>query len=111
MRSGVASCPSPESNIPFALVPFSNRSIRRLIPAVPALSRVKVLMWPLDLLDRLLCWPYREFRALPPNHLRIRVGVGNRILFNAAQFRLMPINFWLDAIAAGRVTPDSRIVD
>lgn len=68
-------------------------------------------MWPLDALDWALSLPYRELRGLPPNHMRIRVGVGNRILFNGAQFRLMPINFWIDALAAGHVTLESRIVD
>jgi SAM-dependent methyltransferase len=92
-------------------MPLSDRSIRRFIPAVPALSRVRPLMWPIDLLDRALCWPIREFRGLPPNHLRIRVGVGNRLFFNAAQFRAMPINFWLDAFAEGHATMSSRILD
>ncbi len=92
-------------------MPIADRTIRRLIPAVPALSRIKPLMWPLDLIDRVLSLPYREFRDLPPNHMRIRVGVGNRILFNAAQFRAMPIAFWLDALERGVVRLDSNIVD
>lgn len=91
--------------------PVSDSALRRLIPAVPALSRAWPLMWPLDLLDRVLCLPYREFRGLPPNHMRIRIGVGNRLLFNAAQFRLHPLDFWLDALAHGRVRLDSNIVD
>lgn len=92
-------------------MPIADRTIRRLIPAVPALSRVKVLMWPLDVLDRVLSLPYRELRGLPPNHMRIRVGVGNRLLFNGTQFRLLPINFWLDALAEGHVSLSSNIVD
>lgn len=68
-------------------------------------------MWPLDLIDRVLCLPYREFRDLPPNHLRIRVGVGNRILFNAAQFKTFPVAFWLDALERGLVRLDSTIID
>ncbi len=87
------------------------RLIRRLVPAVPALSRVRALMLPLDLLDRLACLPFRELRGLPPNRFRIRVGVGNRILFNAAHYRLSPMNFWLHAFAGGYATPASRIVD
>lgn len=92
-------------------MPLADQTIRRLVPAVPALSRVRALMLPLDLLDRVLCLPYREFRDLPPNHLRIRVGVGNRILFNAAQFRTFPIAFWLDALERGLVRLDSNILD
>jgi SAM-dependent methyltransferase len=68
-------------------------------------------MLPLDLIDRVLCLPYREFRDLPPNRLRIRVGVGNRILFNAAQFKTFPVAFWLDALERGLVRLDSTILD
>lgn len=92
-------------------MPIADRSIRRLVPAVPALSRVKLLMWPLNAIDRVLSLPYRELRGLPPNHMRIRVGVGNRLLFNAAQYRLLPINFWIDALAEGHVSLHSNIVD
>ena len=81
------------------------------MPAVPRLSRVGWLMWPLDVLDRALCWPWRELRGLPPNRMRIRVGVRNRIFFNGAHFVRFPVNFWLEALAAGVVRPDSRIVD
>lgn len=92
-------------------MPIADRTIRRLVPAVPALSRVKVLMWPLDALDRVLNLPYRELRGLPPNHMRIRVGVGNRLLFNGTQFRMLPMNFWIDALAEGHVSLSSNIVD
>jgi ubiquinone/menaquinone biosynthesis C-methylase UbiE len=90
---------------------ITDRTIRRLVPAVPVLSRVRALMIPLDLIDRVVNLPYREFRALPPNRMRIRVGVGNRLLFNAAQFRTMPIAFWIDALERGVVRLDSHIVD
>jgi SAM-dependent methyltransferase len=92
-------------------VGVGNHTIRRFLPAAPALSRVRALMFPLDLIDRLLCMPYQEFRALPPNRLRIRAGGGNRLLFNAAQFRNFPIAFWLDALERGLVRLDSSIVD
>ena len=61
--------------------------VRRLVPSVPALSRNRLLMAPLDLLDRVISLPFAEARKLPPNRLRIRVGVGNRILFNQFQHR------------------------
>lgn len=85
--------------------------VRRIVPALPTLSRRRWLMAPLDGLDWLLRWPYREFRDLPPNRFRIRVGVGNRILFNAAHFRVFPMNFWLEALHAGAVRLDSSILD
>lgn len=86
-------------------------SLRRLVPAVPVLSRARWAMLPLDLLDRALNLPWREFRNIPPNRMRLRVGVGNRLLFNAAHFRLLPINFWLDALNAQIVSLDSAILD
>ncbi len=85
--------------------------LRRVVPALPTLSRRRWLMAPLDAIDWLLRRPYAEFRDLPPNRFRIRVGVGNRILFNAAHFRLFPVNFWLEALNAGVLRMDSNILD
>jgi SAM-dependent methyltransferase len=85
--------------------------VRRLVPALPTLSRRRWLMAPLDAADWLLRLPYAELRGLPPNRFRIRVGVGNRLLGNAAHYRVFPLNFWLEALAAGVVRLDSRILD
>jgi SAM-dependent methyltransferase len=85
--------------------------VRRLVPSVPVLSRNRLLMAPLDLLDRLISLPFAEARKLPPNRLRIRVGAGNRILFNQFQHRLVPVNFWVGVFATGLVRLDSRILD
>jgi SAM-dependent methyltransferase len=85
--------------------------VRRLVPSVPVLSRNRLLMAPLDLLDRLLSLPFGGAGKLPPNRLRIRVGAGNRILFNQLQHRLVPVNFWLGVFASGLVRLDSRILD
>ena len=78
---------------------------------MPVLSRNRLLMAPLDLLDRLISLPFGGSGKLPPNHLRIRVGAGNRILFNQVQHRLVPVNFWLGVFASGLVRLDSRILD
>jgi SAM-dependent methyltransferase len=85
--------------------------LRRLVPAVPALSHKRLLMGPLDLLDRVISVPFGDAATLPPNRLRIRVGVGNRVLFNQMLHRLMPVNFWLSAFASGLVRLDARIAD
>ncbi|MHC4128346.1 MAG: class I SAM-dependent methyltransferase [Planctomycetota bacterium] len=85
--------------------------LRRIVPSVPVLSRNRLLMAPLDLADRLISLPFGDARKLPPNRLRIRVGAGNRILFNQLQHRLRPVNFWLYAFASGLVRLDSRILD
>lgn len=85
--------------------------LRRMVPALPTLSRRRWLMAPLDAVDWLARRPYRELRGLPPNRFRIRVGVGNRVLFNAAHYRVFPVNFWLEALNAGVVRMDSNILD
>jgi SAM-dependent methyltransferase len=71
-------------------------------------------MWPIDVLDQLTRLPYRELRHLPPNRLRIRIGVGNRILFNGVQFRLfavIAVNYWMAAFEKNLVTATSNILD
>ncbi len=85
--------------------------VRRLIPSVPVITRNRILMAPLDMLDRVISWPFGVGSSLPPNRLRLRVGVGNRLLFNQIHHRCLPINFWLNAFASGRVGLESRILD
>jgi SAM-dependent methyltransferase len=62
----------------------------------------------LDLLPRLL---FREFSAIPPNHLRIRIGVGNRIFGNQVAFLAEATKFWIHFLNAGIFRLDSTIVD
>lgn len=68
-------------------------------------------MLPLDALDRALSWPWRELRGLPPNRMRLRVGVQNRLLFNGFAFRSTGVHFWMVLLGRGHVRLDSRIVD
>lgn len=68
-------------------------------------------MLPLDVLDRVLNWPWPELRGLPPNRMRLRIGVQNRLLFNGFAFRSTPIHFWMVLLARGHVCLDSGIVD
>jgi SAM-dependent methyltransferase len=84
--------------------------LRRIVPSVAALSRNRLLMWPLDLIDRPLTHAL-GLAGLPPNRLRLRVGAGSRILLNQVQHVRQPVNFWLAAFAAGHVRLDSRILD
>ncbi|OED43998.1 hypothetical protein AB833_02625 [Chromatiales bacterium (ex Bugula neritina AB1)] len=52
-----------------------------------------------------------EFRSLPPNHLRVRVGVGNKLFNNHAHCLLSGFNFWIDLFSNGRCALDSSIVE
>jgi SAM-dependent methyltransferase len=87
------------------------RLARRFVPSTSLLSHNPFFKWIVnfsDLLPRAI-WP--EFRNLPPNHLRIRVGVGNRFFSNQTFYIGIAENFWLYYINSGAVTLTSSIVD
>lgn len=75
------------------------------------LSRIRPLAWVLDKIDRLTSWPFPELRALPPNRYRIRVGAGNRLLFN----QMMHVTYGLDQVinmyALGVMDSRSNVID
>lgn len=59
-----------------------DRLVRKLIPSAAKLSYnslFKALGLPFDFVANLI---FPALRELPPNHLRVRVGVGNRVFFN-----------------------------
>lgn len=66
---------------------------------VPSISRLtysrlfQTILNPLSSVGALL---FPEFRQLPPAHLRARVGAGNSLLFNHANFMVSAYWFWLD---------------
>lgn len=86
------------------------RLVRRFIPSTAVLTRG----WPARLLDA-ADFPSRlfhpEFRELPPNHLRVRVGTGNRVLFNQSQFQRLGAHECLDMFSRGWLKPDSSLID
>ena len=87
------------------------RFARRIVPSTSLLSHnfaFKVLVNSSDWLPKLI-WP--EFRKLPPNHLRIRIGVGNRFFSNQTFYLGAAEGFWLYHMATGAVTFSSTIVD
>lgn len=88
-----------------------DRRLRDWIPSLAKLTHNRLVMFPLDLIDRLVNLPFREARRLPPNRFRLRVGVDNRLLFNAFHYRYHAVDFWMHALARGLVRPDSDILD
>jgi len=54
---------------------------------------------------------YEECSRIPPNHLRIRVGVANRIFANHALHLHGGKDFWIHAFHSGLCRLDSVIVD
>jgi SAM-dependent methyltransferase len=87
------------------------RIIRRAIPSTSRLTYnpiFKLIVDSFDLVPRLM---YKEFSAIPPNHLRIRIGVANRLLTNQLMYVSGPKTFWMHVFHAGICRLDSAIVD
>ena len=88
-----------------------DRVVRKIFPSVSKLSYnwfFKLIVNQFDLLPRLL---FRELRKIPPNHLRIRVGVGNRLFTNQISYYAGARNFWLATALEGLWDLDSTILD
>jgi SAM-dependent methyltransferase len=85
--------------------------LRRVIPSVPVLTRNAMVGKLLDVSDRIVSAPYPEYRPLPPNRFRVRVGVGNRLLFNQAAFLQQGASSWLGILAERWADNASDILD
>lgn len=92
-------------------VPNLDRALRRLIPSTSKLTFNPLFRVVADLFDVIPRAMFPEFRALPPNHLRIRVGVGNRLINNQSQFLLQARHFWLFVFSEGIVDMNADILD
>jgi SAM-dependent methyltransferase len=87
------------------------RLARRFVPSTSLLSHnffFKCLVDSSDLLPKMI---WKEFRGLPPNHLRIRVGVANRFFSNQVLYLSIGESFWLHYMSTGAVNLKSTIVD
>jgi SAM-dependent methyltransferase len=88
-----------------------DRTVRKLFPSVSKLTfnpLFKTFVNACDILPRLV---YPEFRSLPPNHLRIRIGVGNRILNNQVNFLVHARSFWMFVFTERLADTRSHIMD
>src|SRR5713226_4909489 len=63
----------------------TDRLLRLLVPSVPVLARTPLAPL-LDFADYFLKKKHPEWSGLPPASLRMRIGVGNRILRNHKDF-------------------------
>ena len=87
------------------------KAIRRFIPSASRLTYnplFKVIVDSFDLLPKLV---YEELSRIPPNHMRIRIGVGNRIFANHVIFVAGSKDFWMHAFHSGLCRLDSTVVD
>ena len=88
-----------------------DKVVRKIFPSLSKLSYnwlFKLIVNQFDLLPRLL---FRELRQIPPNHLRIRIGVGNRLFTNQIIYYAGARNFWLATALEGLWDLDSTILD
>ncbi len=85
--------------------------IRKIVPSTSLLSFnpvFKAASAVIDVFPRLV---WTEFKDLPPNYLRVRIGVGNRIFNNQAHYLTHARDFWLFVFSEGLATMRSNVLD
>jgi len=88
-----------------------DKAIRRVIPSTSRLTYNPIFKAVVDSFDLIPKLVYEELSNIPPNHMRIRVGVGNRIFANHVIFVMGSKDFWMHAFHSGLCRLDSTIVD
>ena len=94
-----------------ALYSKRDRIYRKFVPSVAKLSYYPVVRAGGDAIARMLALPFAELRDLPPNHLRIRIGAGNRILNNHVDYIHASSRCWLAFLSRGYCTSTSDVVE
>jgi len=88
-----------------------NSRIRKWIPSISRLTYnplVKMVLGLFDILPKLI---FRELRGLPPNYMRVRIGVENRLFANQLIYLNRGKDLWLYAFSQGMCGLDSTIVE
>jgi SAM-dependent methyltransferase len=62
-----------------------------------------------NLAANILGFPYQEFRKLPPNHLRVRVGVGNKVINNHDYHLRVGREYWFEWLSQGYCHSESNV--
>ena len=88
-----------------------DRTLRRVLPSASRLTYNPIFKAVVDSFDLIPRFIYEELSRIPPNHRRIRVGVGNRIFANQVIYLTGPKDFWMHAFHAGLCRLDSTVVD
>jgi SAM-dependent methyltransferase len=88
-----------------------DRAIRKLFPSTSLLTFNPLFRMTINAFDVIPKLIYPEFRDLPPNHLRVRIGVGNRILNNQVHFLVHARDFWMFVFTQGLADARSNILD
>lgn len=88
-----------------------DKILRKFIPSLAKATYNPIVRNCIDLISAIPNIFFPDFKNLPPNHLRVRVGVGNKILFNQIQHITTGINFWLRVFSENLCSMNSNIVD
>jgi len=86
-------------------------AVRRVYPSNSLLSYNPVFKIAGNAVANLLGAPFPQFRTLPPNHLRVRVGAGTQIVNNHAHHLQIGAQFWIECFAKGYVNSAADIVE
>jgi SAM-dependent methyltransferase len=88
-----------------------DRILRKLVPSVATLSYNPFFKIVGNAIARAVARPFPELRELPPNHLCIRVGCGNRIFNSHVMFIEASSNCWLTFLSRKYCTSSSDVVE
>jgi SAM-dependent methyltransferase len=88
-----------------------DRIIRKFVPSVAKASYNPFVKLAGNAIAGVLSRPFPELRDLPPNHLRIRIGTGNRIFNNHINFIQKSERFWLTFLSREYCTSRADVVE
>jgi SAM-dependent methyltransferase len=88
-----------------------DRMIRKFVPSVAKISYNPFVKIASDAVSGALSLPFPELWDLPPNHLRIRIGTGNRVLNNHIDFVETGSRVWLRFFSRRYCTFRSDVVE
>lgn len=87
-----------------------NRILRSVVPSVPVLARTPIAPM-VDIADYFIKKRHPEWARLPPASLRMRIGIGNRILRNHRHFVESGQAIVSELSAKGYLNPSSRVLE
>ena len=85
--------------------------LRRMVPSAAHLSYHPLFKVCGNLAANILGFPFQEFRKLPPNHLRVRVGVGNKMINNHDYHLRVGREYWFEWLSQGYCHSESNVTE
>lgn len=88
-----------------------DKVLRKIIPSAASLTYNPIFKRLVNTIDFIPRHIFSEFSKIPPNHLRIRVGVANRLFTNHVFHLNEAKDFWLHVFHSGLCRLDSHLLD